>query len=82
MQTGDIDHTIGGSGFAYILFPPTNPTEGPEYNAPNGQQLVEAVYNTSTTMDFFSFHVVSPCNNGLGCNINGVRSDSFRVDLY
>lgn len=61
------DSLIGGPALAYnILGDPLRP------DSPSGLGLVQAAASKSLPLDFFSFHVLSPCIDAPGCDVTKV----------
>ena len=62
---------MGGPGAAYWIS--KQPGVAPWNDRASGSDLVLLAVNESLPLDFFSFHVVAPCIDSPGCNIQDVR---------
>lgn len=70
MQRGDRNTVIGGPGAAYSIS--ADKVLYPDSLRPSGSDLVLAAVAQSLPLDFFSFHVITPCINTPGCAIQDV----------
>lgn len=66
-QSADPLSLVGGPGAAYSIS--VDRAVYPDSVRPSGSDLVLSAVNSSLPLDFFSFHVITPCINTPGCAI-------------
>ena len=70
MQAGDYHSIVGGPGAAYWIS--KQPGVAPWNDRASGSDLVLLAVNESLSLDFFSFHVIAPCIDSPGCDVQDV----------
>ena len=79
MQAGDYHSIVGGPGAAYWIS--KQPGVAPWNDRASGSDLVLLAVNESLSLDFFSFHVIAPCIDSPGCDVQDVRAQPWQSYL-